>query len=64
MHELRLLSPLDFELLVRDSLQEEFGIVLEGFGPGRDSGTDFRFHETQMRPSYRSNTTWRAVIAS
>lgn len=43
MHDLRLLSPLDFELLVRDLLQEEFGILLESFGPGRDSGIDFRF---------------------
>lgn len=45
MHNLRLLSPLDFELLVRDLLQEEFGILLESFGPGRDSGIDFRFAE-------------------
>jgi hypothetical protein len=43
MHDLRLLSPLDFERLVRDLLQEEFGILLESFGPGRDSGIDFRF---------------------
>jgi hypothetical protein len=43
MHDLRLLSPLDFELLVRDLLQEEFGILLESFGPGKDSGIDFRF---------------------
>lgn len=43
MHDLRLLSPLDFELLVRDLLQHEFGILLESFGPGRDSGIDFRF---------------------
>lgn len=43
MHDLGLLSPLDFELLVRDLLQEEFGILLESFGPGRDSGIDFRF---------------------
>ena len=43
MHDLKLLSPLDFELLVRDLLQEEFGIFLESFGPGRDSGIDFRF---------------------
>ena len=43
MHDLRLLSPLDFELLVRDLLQDEFEILLESFGPGRDSGIDFRF---------------------
>lgn len=43
MHDLRLLSPLDFELLVRDLIQEEFGVLLESFGPGRDSGIDFRF---------------------
>lgn len=45
MHDLRLLSPLDFELLVRDLLQEELGILLESFGPGRDSGIDFRFSQ-------------------
>lgn len=45
MHDLRLLSPLDFEMLVRDLLQEEFGILLESFGPGRDSGIDFRFSQ-------------------
>lgn len=45
MHDLRLLSPIDFELLVRDLLQEEFGILLESFGPGRDSGIDFRFSQ-------------------
>lgn len=43
MDNLRLLSPLDFELLVRDLIQEEFGVPLENFGPGRDSGFNSRF---------------------
>lgn len=36
------LSPHDFELLCRDLLQEEWGIVLETFKSGKDGGVDFR----------------------
>jgi hypothetical protein len=43
MYDFRTLSPLDFEELVRDLLQAEFGLLFESFGPGRDLGTDFRF---------------------
>ena len=43
MYDFRTLSPLDFEELVRDLLQAEFGLLFESFGPGRDSGIDFRF---------------------
>jgi Restriction endonuclease len=43
MYDFRTLSPLDFEELVRDLLQAEFGLLLESFGPGRDLGIDFRF---------------------
>lgn len=43
MHDFKQLSPLDFENLVRDLLQEEFQIRLESFGPGKDGGIDFRF---------------------
>jgi hypothetical protein len=43
MYDFRTLSPIDFENLVRDLLQAEFGIRLESFGPGRDQGIDFRF---------------------
>lgn len=42
-YDFRSLAPLDFEELVRDLLQAEFGILLESFGPGRDLGIDFRF---------------------
>jgi adenylate kinase family enzyme len=37
------LSPLDFEELVRDLLQAEWGKRLESFGPGRDQGIDLRY---------------------
>ena len=37
------LSSHDFELLVRDLLQEELQTRLESFAKGRDSGIDFRF---------------------
>ncbi|MBD3815724.1 MAG: restriction endonuclease, partial [Halothiobacillus sp.] len=43
MYDFRTLSPLDFEELVRDLLQAEFGLFFESFGPGRDLGIDFRF---------------------
>jgi len=43
MYDFRTLSPLDFEELARDLLQAEFELRLESFGPGADSGIDFRF---------------------
>jgi energy-coupling factor transporter ATP-binding protein EcfA2 len=43
MYDFRTLSPLDFEELVRDLLQAEFGLLFESFGAGRDLGIDFRF---------------------
>jgi hypothetical protein len=46
MHDFRQLSPLDFENLVRDLLQAEFGLLFESFGPGKDGGIDFRFART------------------
>lgn len=42
-YDFRTLSPLDFEELVRDLLQAEFGLLFESFGPGKDLGIDFRF---------------------
>ena len=43
MYDFRTLSPIDFELLVRDLLQADLGITMESFGPGKDGGIDFRF---------------------
>lgn len=43
MYDFRTLSPIDFELFVRDLLQAEFSITMESFGPGKDGGIDFRF---------------------
>lgn len=37
------LSPHDFETLVRDLLQEEWGLLLESFKTGRDGGIDLRY---------------------
>lgn len=37
------LSPYDFEVLVRDLLQAEYGTRLEHFAPGRDRGIDLRY---------------------
>ncbi|MCF1433193.1 hypothetical protein GOZ97_16505 [Agrobacterium vitis] len=41
-YDFRTLSFLDFEELVRDLLQAEWGERLETFGPGRDKGIDIR----------------------
>ncbi|MGD7190974.1 restriction endonuclease [Ralstonia pseudosolanacearum] len=49
MYDFRTLSPLDFEELVRDLLQAEFGLLFESFGPGRDLGIDFRFATAEGR---------------
>ncbi|WP_296082280.1 restriction endonuclease [uncultured Agrobacterium sp.] len=37
------LSPHDFETLVRDLLQAEWGLLLESFKTGRDGGIDLRY---------------------
>lgn len=48
MYDFRSLSPIDFELLVRDLLQAELGTTMESFGPGKDGGIDFRFAMTNQ----------------
>lgn len=45
-YDFKALSPIDFEILVRDLLQEELGVRLESFKSGRDKGIDFRFCQT------------------
>lgn len=45
MHDFHDLSPLDFEDLARDLIQAELKLNFESFGPGRDSGIDFRHAE-------------------
>ncbi|RQQ59947.1 restriction endonuclease [Burkholderia stagnalis] len=72
MYDFRTLSPIDFELLVRDLLQAELGITMESFGPGKDGGIDFRFsmadqdvvvqakHHVVDRPAFRRHL--RAII--
>lgn len=42
-YDFRILSPIDFEMLVRDLIQEELQIRLESFKVGRDEGIDFRY---------------------
>jgi hypothetical protein len=42
-YDFKSLSPIDFEILVRDLLQEELALTLESFKPGKDLGIDFRF---------------------
>lgn len=42
-YDFKTLSPYEFELLVRDLLQEELGVMLESFKSGRDKGIDLRY---------------------
>lgn len=42
-YDFQQLSPHDLEMLVRDLLQAEWGVVLESFKTGRDGGVDLRF---------------------
>ena len=38
-----ILSPFEFEELVRDLLQKHLNLFLESFGEGRDNGIDLRY---------------------
>ncbi|WP_421716648.1 restriction endonuclease [Arcobacter arenosus] len=42
-YDFKNLSPIDFEELCRDLLQEELGITFESFTEGKDGGIDFRY---------------------
>lgn len=42
-YDFKNISPIDFESLVRDLIQEDLGLRLESFTVGRDQGVDFRF---------------------
>ena len=42
-YDFKSLSDFDFELLVRDLLQEELDFTLESFKPGKDGGIDLRY---------------------
>jgi hypothetical protein len=42
-YDFKTLSPVDFEILSRDLLQEEYEITLQSFTSGRDGGIDFRY---------------------
>lgn len=42
-YDFKTLSPIDFEILVRDLLQEELDVRLENFKSGKDRGIDLRY---------------------
>ncbi len=42
-YDFRSLSPIDFEILIRDLLQEELQLRFESFKAGKDKGIDFRY---------------------
>ena len=63
------LSPLDFELLVRDLLQEELDIRFESFCSGKDEGIDLRHaksesHDIIVQCKHYANTSWDGLLRS
>ena len=48
-YDFRILQYNEFECLTRDLLQEEFGIYIESFKDGRDSGIDLRYGQSKER---------------
>ncbi|PAP78888.1 hypothetical protein B1759_15720 [Rubrivirga sp. SAORIC476] len=57
------LSSVDFEDLVRDLLQEEWGVPLESFSAGRDDGVDLRYARsgagtTVVQCKHYAGSTW------
>jgi hypothetical protein len=50
-YDLQILSWTEFEDLTRDLLQSEFGIFIESFTTGKDSGIDLRFALTSDKKS-------------
>lgn len=48
-YDFKNLSPIDFEILVRDLLQKELKIRLESFKAGKDKGIDFRYSELPFK---------------
>jgi hypothetical protein len=48
-YDFKTLSPVDFEILVRDLLQKELKVRFESFKAGKDSGIDFRYCSTRRR---------------
>lgn len=42
-YNLNVLQPAEFEDLARDLIQKQFGVFVESFTTGRDSGIDLRF---------------------
>jgi hypothetical protein len=44
-YDFQSLSSFDFQVLSRDLLQKNLGVVLESFGQGKDKGVDFRLRD-------------------
>ncbi len=65
-YDFHTLSPLDFEELVRDLLQADWGVRLESFGPGRDAGVDIRLlngpNETIIQAKHLLGSGYRALV--
>jgi hypothetical protein len=65
-YDFRVLSPIDFETLVRDLLQKELGLVLESFKSGADQGIDLRYvsvrHQLVIQCKHYAESTFRALF--
>ena len=49
-----ILSPLDFEHLVRDILSRDLDIELTSFSEGKDKGIDLRYSSCKKKRNYSS----------
>jgi DNA polymerase III delta prime subunit len=65
-HDFHTLSPLDFEELVRDLLQAQWGLRLESFGPGADRGIDARLlngpHKVVIQAKHMLGSGFRGLL--
>jgi hypothetical protein len=68
-YDFRSLSDVDFEDLVRDLLQEHWGLPLEAFSAGRDDGIDLRYARVVgdavvVQCKHYAGSPWSAIKAA
>lgn len=63
-YDFHTLSPIDFENLVRDLLQEELKVRLESFKPGQDKGIDLRYKDDPTKFMIQCKHYYKSGIKS
>jgi hypothetical protein len=66
-YDFKVLSPIDFETLVRDLLQKELQLTLESFKSGADQGIDLRYvsirrNQLVIQCKHYAESTFRALL--